>query len=698
MISVLGLGGIGKSALTVSLMHQVAPHFEVVIWRSLRDVPTCEALLDECLRVLAPQALHNVSGSLERRLSLLLECVRHTRVLLVLDNLETLLVEGQSTGHMRSGYEGYAYLLRRMAETDHQSCLLLTSREKPVALVPLEGSRTRVRVLRLTQLDSSACEQLLAEKDVVGSATERTRLSEMYAGNPLALKIVAQTIVELFDGEISLFLEQGDVVFGEVRELLGEQYARLSDLEQTVLCWLAIAREPMTVSELHTILVVPRMWGELLEAFDGLLRRSLIERGQRAGSFTLQSVVLEYVTTRLVAEASHELEQGRLAHLIQHGFSQANAKDYVRQTQERLLLMPLLTHLQHVLEEHAIVEARLCSLLDQLRAKSANTQGYGPTNLTTLLRMLRGDLCGLDLSHLSLRDLYLQGVEMQDTLLVGATLQRCIFTEAFEGISAIAMSRSGQCWAVGSEQGEVWIWDEGGQTLRQTWRAHMDRIRTLAFSPDGRSLMTGSWDNTIKLWNVASGTLLWSDWHASNLASVAFSPDGRMFATSGGTDATVHLWDFHSGTRTQTLLHPYPVSAIVWSPDGRFLASGNSDGSIRVWEQPWTEPVTNVQTLSGHTSWVMGLAFSPDGTLLASGSWDGTVKLWEMPGGRLRVALMGHTDRVNRVVWSDDGQMLATCSRDRTIWSVGCCTGKLSDRIAGAYPRYIRLDVHVRQP
>ncbi len=673
VVSVLGMGGIGKSALTVSLMHEVASHFEAVIWRSLRDAPTCEALLDECLRVLAPQTLRAVSLSLERRLDLLLECMRQKRVLLVLDNLETLLEEGQSTGHMHPDSEGYAHLLHRMAETEHQSCLLLTSREKPIDLVPFEGKRTPVRVLRLAQLDGDACAQLLAEKDVVGTVAERTRLSEMYAGNPLALKIVAQTIVELFAGEILLFLEQGEVVFGGVRELLNEQYARLSELEQTALCWLAIAREPMTVGEVRTVLVIPRTSGELLEAFDGLRRRSLIERGQRVGSFTLQSVVLEYVTMRLVTEASRELEQGRLTSLLQYCFSQASARDYVRQTQERLLLTPLLTHLQNTMSEEPFsVDAQLRSLLNSLRTWSGNAQGYGPANVATLMRLQRGNLRGLDLSHLSLHDLYLQGVEMQDALLAGATLQKCIFTDAFEGISAIAISSNGRYWAAGSEQGEVWVWDEGGQSLHRMWRAHMDRIRTLAFSPDGLSLATGSWDNTVKLWDVTSASLLWSDWQGSNLSSVAFAPDGRVLATSGGTDATVHLWDLHTGTLLQTLPHPYPVSALAWSPDGSLLASGNSDGSIRVWERPWTQQASEVQVLSGHTSWVMGLAFAPDGNLLASGSWDGSVKLWEMPAGRLHFALAGHTDRVNRVAWSDDGHTLASCGRDKTIrlWDV----------------------------
>lgn len=110
VVSVLGLGGIGKSALAVSLMHQVAQDFEVVLWRSLRDAPSCEVLLEGCLQVLAPQPLREVPSSLERRLGLLLEFLRQERALVVLDNLESLLSEGEARGHLRPGYEGYGQL------------------------------------------------------------------------------------------------------------------------------------------------------------------------------------------------------------------------------------------------------------------------------------------------------------------------------------------------------------------------------------------------------------------------------------------------------------------------------------------------------------------------------------------------------------------------------------------------------------
>jgi len=185
------------------------------------------------------------------------------------------------------------------------------------------------------------------------------------------------------------------VVFGGVRELLGEQFDRLSVLEQSVLLWLAILREPVSLEELLSALSVPRAPVQVLEALDGLGRRSLIERGQRAASFTLQSVVLEYATARLIAELASEIGQGHLNRLIAYGLCQAQAKDYVRQAQEHLLVVPLLTRLRSMYQGHADLEARLLWLLDHRRGLPQTSQGYGPANLVALLRVLRGDLRGL---------------------------------------------------------------------------------------------------------------------------------------------------------------------------------------------------------------------------------------------------------------------------------------------------------------
>src|SRR5207245_6320302 len=298
------------------------------------------------------------------------------------------------------------------------------------------------------------------DREMSGRAPGRARLAEAYGGNPLALKIVAQTIVELFNGEIAPFLEQGELIFGSVRELLGEQFARLSAVEQTVLLWLAILREPVSLEERLAVLVTPLSRSQVLEAVEALRRRSVRERRKRPGSCTLQAVVLEYATARLIAEASSEIEQGRLTRLIEYGLEQANAKDYVRQTQERLIVAPLLAQVQSVYLERAAVEEHLLALLNQLRTRADYAQGYGPANLLALLREQRGHLRGLNLSQLAIRGASLQGVEMQDTKLSGATLLETVWTSALDAIWAVATSLNGQYWAAGSRLGEVRVWRE----------------------------------------------------------------------------------------------------------------------------------------------------------------------------------------------------------------------------------------------
>jgi WD40 repeat protein/DNA-binding XRE family transcriptional regulator len=672
VISVLGLGGIGKSALAVSLMHQLAEHFEVVIWRSLRDAPACEAFLDNCIKVIAPQPLGEVPTSLEHRLDLLLEYLESRRVLLVIDNFETVMEDRVGTSHLRPGYEGYGKLLRRVAESTHQSCLLLTSRQKPRDLVSQTGNLAPVRTFRLAGLETSACEQMLGELGVRGTTEERERLIEWYGGNPLALKIVAHTIVELFGNEIGPFLEQGEVVFGGVRELLAEQFDRLSPAEQSTLLWLAILREPVTLDELlaEKGLLLPRV--EVLEALDALRSYSLIEPGKTPGSFALQSVVLEYATARLIADAAREIQQGRLARLIEHGLGLATTREYIRQVNERILITPILERLRSLYPDQNALEEQLITLLGQLRQRSIYAQGYGPKNMLRLLRALRGHLRGLDLSHLLIRGMDLQGVEMQDTDLSGATVQDTVFSEMFDVLTAVTIGRNDRYRAAATKRGELGVWHVGAGTRRRLWQAHTDQVRTIDFRPDERSLATGGQDGMVKLWDPEQGTLLWTGWHTGAVHKVAFSPDGRTLA-SGGEDGVIRFWDVQRGTLMQTLSSPGgPVYALDWSPDGRLLASGGTDSQIRLWDLQAAHPETSLRTLTGHTHWVNQLAFAPDGRALASGSWDQTVRLWDVDSLSLRETLSGHTGPVFGVTWSPDGRLLASCSVDQTIrlWDV----------------------------
>ncbi|KAJ5719713.1 hypothetical protein N7493_007291 [Penicillium malachiteum] len=224
--------------------------------------------------------------------------------------------------------------------------------------------------------------------------------------------------------------------------------------------------------------------------------------------------------------------------------------------------------------------------------------------------------------------------------------------------------------------------------VEETWGAelqilegHSSPIRSVAFSPDGRLLVTGSGDDTVRLWDTATGGLQqtlggYSDW----AYSVAFSTDGRVLA-SGSEDNTVRLWDIATDSLQQTLEgHSGLVNTVAFSPDGRLLASGSDDSTIRLWD---TATGSLQQTLEDHSDWVKSVAFSPDSRLLVSGSYDNTVRLWDTATGDLRQTIEGHLGRVYSVTFSSDGRLLASGSGDNTVRLWDTATGTLQQTLEG---------------
>jgi transcriptional regulator with XRE-family HTH domain len=156
LVTLVGMGGIGKSMLASSLGQRLAHQFEAVLWRSVRDAPECSELVADCITFFSETPPTSFPASLEQRITQLVARLQASRCLLVLDNLETLLVSSNPEGGYLPGYEGYGRLIGRLAESAYQSCVLLTSREKPKEIEPLEGTRSLVRSLRLSGMDEQA--------------------------------------------------------------------------------------------------------------------------------------------------------------------------------------------------------------------------------------------------------------------------------------------------------------------------------------------------------------------------------------------------------------------------------------------------------------------------------------------------------------------------------------------------------------
>jgi serine/threonine protein kinase len=211
-------------------------------------------------------------------------------------------------------------------------------------------------------------------------------------------------------------------------------------------------------------------------------------------------------------------------------------------------------------------------------------------------------------------------------------------------------------------------------TMLKILEGHTGTVRCLTFTPDGQRLITGSDDQTIRVWNVDTGQqLLNLTGHTSTIKSLVVKSDGSMLV-SGSDDQTIKLWNLGSGQELGTLKgHTSYLNAVVISPDGRLLASASADQTVRIWDLATKQ---ELRLLTGHSSYVNSIVFSPDGKLLASASADRTIKLWAVETGELLHTLQGHTSYVNAVVFTPDGQKLISASADQTIrvWNIAAGT------------------------
>ena len=384
LITIVGMGGIGKTALSVKLAQLVKDKYDYVIWRSVRDVPDITDILTNLIQFLNGEQITKgeLPESANEKGSLLIKCLRSCRCLIILDNIESLLCDSNRAGLFEKECQEYERLFLRIGESEHQSSLVLTTREKLSQIAFLEGEKTPVRTLQLNGIGTEEGRKILEAKGLSGSESDLAQLATYFGGNALALKIVGTTIRDLFHSNVGEFLQHSTRIFGDVRTLLDEQFERLTAIEKKIMYWLTINREPVTLIQVQEDLVGSVSDFELLEGFESLSRRCLIDRTEQNEierelvAFTLQSVVMEYVTNRLINNVCQEIVDNKIELFRFHALMKATAKDYIKNTQIRLILQPLINKLLTALKGKRNLEARFKQIILTLQESSPREPGY----------------------------------------------------------------------------------------------------------------------------------------------------------------------------------------------------------------------------------------------------------------------------------------------------------------------------------
>ncbi len=243
-------------------------------------------------------------------------------------------------------------------------------------------------------------------------------------------------------------------------------------------------------------------------------------------------------------------------------------------------------------------------------------------------------------------------------------------------VISVAWSPDGNQIASGSYDGTVQVWEPQTGKRVFTYKGHSDIVTSVAWSPDGKRIASGSYDHTVQIWDANDGqNSLTYHGHNGVVVSIAWSPDGTQIVSSGDDEST-QVWNA-SLSGSLLFYHNHALSlteTVAWSPDGKRIASGSFDHTVQVWN-PQTE--VTYFTYLNHRDAVSSVAWSPDSLHIASGSFDHTVQLWNAFSQETPFIYRGHKDQVLTVSWSKDGRYVASGSRDTTVQILSTNTKKL---------------------
>ncbi len=768
LLVLLGEGGIGKTSLAAefikdrfsSINNLFADRFDCIYWKNLRTKPPFATVLNDIIQFIVGEQEVSIPDAEQEKINQLISIFKKSSCLIILDNAESIRLPGNKQDEYENGYEKFEFFLTEIERINHHSCLLITSREDFGKVGTHDPNKAKT--IRLSGLSAEDTKQIFAHvkskrplnQNFEGADEDWKIITNHYGGNPFILPQVASFLLDNYAGNISKFkseLEHGKFRVSTIDDVLDRQFERLSHDEKQVLYWLAIEQEAVSIPSVEKS-VISNLKDKIQPAFQSLNKgRSLIQNTE-SGLHTLQPYFREYVTKRIIDKfvenilTQESIEQHNTFNT--HPLIQAASKEYILESQNRLLLNPVLERLRDSLKTSQQCKERLKLVIQNLQT-NIRMLGYAGGNIINLIVQLEKTeqnnpgLRNYDFSNLCLWEVDLRNINLYEVNFSNADFRDFVFTEPRSTVLSIAFSHKGKLFATGDGNNNIYISQIDYNKTVSLPPGHSSWVWSITFSPDDLMLASGGEDGKIILWELEEFENLqdlqsikpnFLGQHEGRVWSVAFSPDGKMLA-SGGEDGKIFLWHICDQTKTYCVLgeHTNRVDSLVFDPSGNFLISVGSDGFIRVWNvanktqiscfgdglnrlrsvvfvesnmivtggDDGTVKIWNIEsqqclseTKNKQPKCIWSVAYNQKYKIIASSSDNGIIRLWNIDNNNQLnwlINLREHKDRVWSVVFNPANRALASTSEDQSVrvWNINENKKYQCERIFYGYSNWI---------
>jgi WD40 repeat protein len=635
VISVQAMGGVGKTSLIIEVDKKIENKFQCIIWQELSNCPPINQTLRNILNFISYSKEDGLGKDISENIESILKYLRSYRCLIILDNMESVMNTGNKLGDFTDEYQSYSDFIDRVAKEEHESCLIVTSRENPNIIQKRSKDNDFVFSIPLKGLSAEAI-AIIDSKNLDGTQAQKEELVRRCSGNPLILDSVCSLIDLGHDGKIQPFLIEAsanNTVYNRADEVLKQHFDRLSIEEKSTVFWLAIKREPATCEEISDDYYPPTSKGNILSCIDKLRKRSLVKKisstNKSKVKFSLENVVVEYITDVFVEEMKKEIKMFSFNLFKTHALIQATSRDYIRETQLRLILNRLKDQTYGILKNFAakiIVEAR------------ANIQdsGYMAGNIINILIASKENISGYDFSELLIQQAYFADTELKNVNMSNCDLRKCVFKMSMFPILSCRFSQNGKFLVSGDDKGSISVWEIQEQKRLDHINVHFNGITSLLFK------------------------------NQTNLKDLVL--------ISAGNDGIVKFGKINQDGKYQNLSAPIVIEntceihSTAITSDGNFLAIGISTGSLEIWFIENIDNRTRLHNMTkAHSKRITSTIFTPDNQKLLTASSEKTVKVWDVNTGVLQQTL--ELAGVPSCLWIDTKNSRLFIGHEKTISS-----------------------------